>query len=298
MNCRFYKHKFPSVDDIVMIKVLKENDYGFNVLLLEYDGIQGFINLSELYPHGNKKKKKKAIKENDVLPVVVLKVDEDKQYIDLSKKRLPKDNLDIFLTNYKIGTNLNKMGKEMCVIYNKINNSQNKEFEYIMENTIWRLFEELNEESSDKIYNKILENPKLLFNETFDIIFINNCVDNLNKRITKNNMILQVEIFLLVTSQDGIELIKELLGINLDETSEFTLTIIIDSPPIYTIKLEGPEQQKGENLLLEILDIIKKKSENKEVDFSIKNQIKLIKPTSIEIKFLTDFELETLLKIE
>ncbi|CAH6421458.1 Translation initiation factor eIF-2 alpha [uncultured virus] len=281
-----------------MIKVLKENDYGFNVLLLEYDGIQGFINLSELYPHGNKKKKKKAIKENDVLPVVVLKVDEDKQYIDLSKKRLPKDNLDIFLTNYKIGTNLNKMGKEMCVIYNKINNSQNKEFEYIMENTIWRLFEELNEESSDKIYNKILENPKLLFNETFDIIFINNCVDNLNKRITKNNMILQVEIFLLVTSQDGIELIKELLGINLDETSEFTLTIIIDSPPIYTIKLEGPEQQKGENLLLEILDIIKKKSENKEVDFSIKNQIKLIKPTSIEIKFLTDFELETLLKIE
>ena len=41
LSCRFYKHKFPEADEVVMVKVRQIAEMGSYVNLLEYNQIEG-----------------------------------------------------------------------------------------------------------------------------------------------------------------------------------------------------------------------------------------------------------------
>jgi translation initiation factor 2 subunit 1 len=89
---RFYEHEFPEVEDMVVVQVLKLDDKtGAYVSLLEYDGKEGMINLGEL----SKKRIRsllKILRIGSIEVVSVMSVDEEKGYINLSKKRVePED---------------------------------------------------------------------------------------------------------------------------------------------------------------------------------------------------------------
>jgi len=90
-NCRFYEEKFPEIDSFVMVNVKQIAEMGAYVKLLEYDNIDGMILLSELSRRRIRSIQKLIrIGRNEV--VVVLRVDKEKGYIDLSKRRVsPED---------------------------------------------------------------------------------------------------------------------------------------------------------------------------------------------------------------
>ncbi len=48
VDCRMYENKYPDVDDVVMVQVKSIAEMGAYVSLLEYNGIEGMILLSEL----------------------------------------------------------------------------------------------------------------------------------------------------------------------------------------------------------------------------------------------------------
>jgi translation initiation factor 2 subunit 1 len=88
---RFYESKFPEVDDVVMVQVRSIAEMGAYVSLLEYGGIEGMILLSEL-SRRRIRSVQKLIKVGRQEPVMVLRVDREKGYIDLSKRRVsPED---------------------------------------------------------------------------------------------------------------------------------------------------------------------------------------------------------------
>lgn len=86
-----YEDRFPEVDDLVMVNVRQIAEMGAYVRLLEYDGIEGMILLSELSRRRIRSIQKLIrVGRNEV--VVVLRVDKEKGYIDLSKRRVaPED---------------------------------------------------------------------------------------------------------------------------------------------------------------------------------------------------------------
>ncbi|KAJ6011002.1 Eukaryotic translation initiation factor 2 subunit alpha [Penicillium sp. IBT 35674x] len=90
-NCRFYEEKYPEVDSYVMVNVKQIAEMGAYVKLLEYDNIDGMILLSELSRRRIRSIQKLIrIGRNEV--VIVLRVDKEKGYIDLSKRRVsPED---------------------------------------------------------------------------------------------------------------------------------------------------------------------------------------------------------------
>ena len=47
-DARMYESKYPEVDDVVMVQVKSIAEMGAYVVLLEYNGIEGMILLSEL----------------------------------------------------------------------------------------------------------------------------------------------------------------------------------------------------------------------------------------------------------
>jgi translation initiation factor 2 subunit 1 len=85
--CRFYENKYPEIDDLVVVNVKEIADMGAYVKLLEYDDIEGMILLSELSRRRIRSVQKHIkVGRNEV--VVVMRVDKDKGYIDLSKRRV------------------------------------------------------------------------------------------------------------------------------------------------------------------------------------------------------------------
>lgn len=91
-HCRFYENKYPEVDDIVMVNVQQIAEMGAYVKLLEYDNIEGMILLSELSRRRIRSIQKLIrVGKNDV--VVVLRVDKEKGYIDLSKRRVSSEDI-------------------------------------------------------------------------------------------------------------------------------------------------------------------------------------------------------------
>ena len=96
---KFYNQKYPDVDDIVTCLVNKIEKDVIYVELLEYDNIQGMIQ----YSNASTRKKKKIIctvKENKIHPLLVLAIDKEKGYIDLSNKYLSDEEKDISMEKY------------------------------------------------------------------------------------------------------------------------------------------------------------------------------------------------------
>ena len=48
LSCRFYKQKFPELEDVVVVNVKSIAEMGAYVTLLEYNNAEGMILLSEL----------------------------------------------------------------------------------------------------------------------------------------------------------------------------------------------------------------------------------------------------------
>merc|ERR1719387_1679221 len=92
-RARFYENEFPAEgdDSLVVARIDKFDDKsGAYVSLLEYDGREGMINLGEI----SKKRIRsmlKILRIGSIEVLSVMSVDEEKGYINLSKKRVDPD---------------------------------------------------------------------------------------------------------------------------------------------------------------------------------------------------------------
>ncbi|KAG1367894.1 hypothetical protein COCNU_14G003620 [Cocos nucifera] len=87
-----YEAKYPDVDMAVMIQVKHIADMGAYVSLLEYNNIEGMILFSEL-SRRRIRSVSSLIKVGRQEPVMVLRVDREKGYIDLSKRRVSEEDI-------------------------------------------------------------------------------------------------------------------------------------------------------------------------------------------------------------
>merc|ERR1740130_1302284 len=92
MNFRMYEGEFPEIDDLVMVQVRSIAEMGAYVALLEYNGIEGMILLSEL-SRRRIRSINKLIRVGKTEVCMVLRVDKEKGYIDLSKRRVSAEDV-------------------------------------------------------------------------------------------------------------------------------------------------------------------------------------------------------------
>ncbi|XP_078428189.1 eukaryotic translation initiation factor 2 subunit alpha homolog [Wolffia australiana] len=92
LECRMYEAKYPEVDMAVMVQVKNIADMGAYVSLLEYNNIEGMILFSEL-SRRRIRSVGSLIKVGRQEPVMVLRVDKEKGYIDLSKRRVSEEDI-------------------------------------------------------------------------------------------------------------------------------------------------------------------------------------------------------------
>jgi len=94
-----YEQQFPEVEDVVIVQVRSIADMGAYVSLLEYNNIEGMILLSEL-SRRRIRSINKLIKVGRCEQCVVLRVDKEKGYIDLSKRRVSPEDVEAHEEKY------------------------------------------------------------------------------------------------------------------------------------------------------------------------------------------------------
>ncbi|TVU37104.1 hypothetical protein EJB05_10397 [Eragrostis curvula] len=99
MDCRMYEAEFPEVDEAVMIEVQQITEQSVYVSLLEYGNIQGMILHAEL-SRRRMRSLTSLVRVGRQEPAIVLRVDPDKGYVDLSKRRVSDDDARACLDRY------------------------------------------------------------------------------------------------------------------------------------------------------------------------------------------------------
>jgi len=88
---RFYEAEFPELDEVVVVQVKRIVDMGAYVSLLEYDNKEGMLLLSELSKR-RIRSVSKLLRVGRTEICMILRVDKDKGYIDLSKRRVEAED--------------------------------------------------------------------------------------------------------------------------------------------------------------------------------------------------------------
>ena len=86
-NNRFYRARLPEKGTVVKVETIDVRDIFANVRLLEYGGIEGIIQMSQVTAK-RVRSIQKHLKVGRREMMEVLRVDEQKMYIDLGKKSI------------------------------------------------------------------------------------------------------------------------------------------------------------------------------------------------------------------
>merc|ERR1712055_1099947 len=135
ISCRFYEQKYPEVDDVVMVNVRSIADMGAYVHLLEYNNIEGMILLSELSRRRIRSINKMVRVGKDEI-VSVLRVDKDKGYIDLSKRRVNDEDKKKCENRYEKAKHVNSILRHVA---DTLDYNSAEELEDLFQKTAWTL---------------------------------------------------------------------------------------------------------------------------------------------------------------
>ena len=133
-----YNKKFPVIDEIVIAKIDNINELGINVSLIHYDNIKGYISYSEV-------SRKKKFNINKILTVgkethlIVINVDTEKGFVDLSKRTINTEEIALFDEKYKIYIKLYNMFRNFFKKYHDYKGEyDDKQLEEFLKNTLWK----------------------------------------------------------------------------------------------------------------------------------------------------------------
>ena len=125
-----YPKKVPTVGEIVHVSIDKEEDQGFLCSLLEYDNLQGYLQMTEL-----SRKRVRSVnshaKLGQLIFLTVLRV--DGKYVDLSKKFVGKAERTIGHEKYQRSKNLYE-------IFNHLAETLKKDREEMFTRIVWPLY--------------------------------------------------------------------------------------------------------------------------------------------------------------
>ncbi|CAG8513612.1 14102_t:CDS:10 [Racocetra persica] len=201
-QCRMYEAKYPEVDDLVMVNVRQIAEMGAYVKLLEYDNIEGMILLSELSRRRIRSIQKLIrVGRNEV--VVVLRVDKEKGYIDLSKRRVSPEDVA------KAEEKFNK-SKAVHSIMRHVAEKQNLVLEDLYKQIGWPLYKKYGH--AYEAFKLAITEPEKIF-EGIEISkeISDELLNNIKRRLTPQPNKIRADIEVTCFGYDGIDAIRTAL---------------------------------------------------------------------------------------
>lgn len=249
-TCRFYEQRYPEIDDLVMVNVKEIADMGAYVKLLEYDDIEGMILLSEL-SRRRIRSIQKLIKVGRNEIAVVLRVDQDKGYIDLSKRRVsPEDAIkceDRFNKSKTVHSILRHMAEKHQVPLLKL-----------YETYAWPLARKYGHAYDG--FKLVITKPDQIFADITPIsqeIHLD-LINQISRKLTPNPVKIRADIEVTCFSYDGIDAIKAALKAGESaSTEEVPVKIKLVAAPLFVLTSLSLDKAKAIELMNQYIERIR-----------------------------------------
>mmetsp|Transcript_4883 Transcript_4883/g.15483 ORF Transcript_4883/g.15483 Transcript_4883/m.15483 type:complete len:300 (-) Transcript_4883:220-1119(-) len=253
MECRYYEERFPELESLVMVNVRNIAEMGAYVTLLEYNNIEGMILLSEL-SRRRIRSINKLIRVNRNEVVMVLRVDKEKGYIDLSKRRVSAEDV------VKCEERYNK-AKAVHRVMRHVADRQHRALEEMYTIVGWPLY---------KKYGHAYDALKLCLSDESDSVF-HSCpnmddetkmclVDYVKKKLSPQPIKVRADVEVTCFTYQGINAIQEALLSGQDlSISECPIQIKLIAPPMYVMTTMTLDKELGIETLNAAIAIVSEK---------------------------------------
>jgi len=287
LDCRFYEAKYPEIESLVMVNVRTIADMGAYVSLLEYNNIEGLILLSELSRRRIRSINKLIrVGRNEV--AMVLRVDKEKGYIDLSKRRVSPEDVAACEDRF------NK-AKAVHGVLRHLAERRKYRLEELYERIAWPLYKRyghafdafkiaLAEEQTTTATSQE-EDPFASLDVPDDVI--TELKLYIRRRLAPQPIKIRADVEVSCFTYDGIDAIREALfaGIAVGGTENSSIKIRLIAPPIYVLSTMTLEKEIGIALLQKAIDVILSKISEKGGKMDVK-----MAPKAVSLKEETELQ--------
>lgn len=240
-SCRMYESGFPVVEDLVIVQVKNVAEMGAYVSLLEYNNIEGMILFSEL-SRRRIRSINKLIRVGRTEVVVVLRVDTEKGYIDLSKRRVSAEDIQ------KCEEKYNK-SKAVHSIMRNVSETCHFKLEDLYVQFGWDLYKRFGH-AYDAFKLIVAEPEKVLDQYQLDEKVKSALLKNIARRLTPQPIKIRADVEVTCFGYEGIDAIKAaLLAGQACSTEDVQIKIKLVAPPLYVIMTTALDKAEGIALL-------------------------------------------------
>merc|ERR1719450_1258060 len=192
----------------------------------------------------------KLIRVGRTEPVVVIRVDKDKGYIDLSKRRVSKEDIERCTEKYSKAKAVNSIVRHVAEI---LGFKTNEELEDLYKKTAWYFETKSKKQGTAYDYFKqAVADPQLLdalgLEENTKTVLL----ENIQRKLTQQAVKIRADFECSCFTYEGIDAVKDALraGIAVG-TPEIPVRINLIAPPVYVMTCSTPERADGLSLLNE-----------------------------------------------
>ncbi len=248
-NFRMYEQHFPEIDELVMVQVRSIAEMGAYVSLLEYNNIEGMILLSEL-SRRRIRSINKLIRVGKQEICMVLRVDKEKGYIDLSKRRVSAEDVKMCEERFL-------RSKAIHSIVRHVATKEGMEIEEVYKQAAWPLYAKYGHAS--EAFRMAITEPDVIFSAENVPHLVPQLrtalLAEIAARLTPTAVKIRADIEVTCFQYEGIDAIKRALlkGVDLS-TDELPVTIKLVAPPLYVMLCSCLDKVKGIALLNEAIE--------------------------------------------
>jgi translation initiation factor 2 subunit 1 len=264
--CRMYEQKYPELDDLVVVHVNHVTEMGAYVKLLEYNNIEGMI-MSTEYSRRRIRSISQVIRVGKQEVAVVMRVDEDKGYIDLSKRRVTPEDITKCEEKYS-------KSKEVHSIMKYVAEVTKTDLENLYLDFGWPLYRKFGHAYT--AFKQAIQDPTIFdqLEKPIEGPIKEALLKEIRRRLTPQAEKLRADIEVTCFHYDGIDAIKhalsegEKVGI-IDEKQLIKIKLV--APPLFVMVSTSLEKDKGIELLNASIAKIKEEIEKFNGSLVIKN---------------------------
>jgi len=233
-------------------------EMGAYVHLLEYNNIEGMILLSEL-SRRRIRSINKLIRVGKTEPVVVIRVDKEKGYIDLSKRRVSPEDVEKCTEKYSKAKAVNSILRHVAEL---LKYQSDEELDELYRKTAWHFEEKFKKQSSSyDIFKQAVNDPSLLDECGLDDITKETLLGIIRRKLTQQAVKIRSDIEVACYGYEGIGAVKQALKAGIAcSTEDIPIKINLIAPPLYVMTTQTPERQDGlkalENAIEKVQEVI------------------------------------------
>ena len=241
-----------------MVNVRSIAEMGAYVHLLEYNNIEGMILLSEL-SRRRIRSINKLIRVGKTEPVVVIRVDKEKGYIDLSKRRVSAEDVEKCTERYAKAKAVNSILRHVAEL---LHYDSDEQLEELYQKTAWHFEEKYKKQkaSAYDFFKQSVLDPSILAECGLDEHTKEVLLNNIKRKLTSQAVKIRADVEVACYGYEGIDAVKAALKAGLAlSTDELPIKINLIAPPLYVMTTSTPEKQDGLKALNDAIDAIQSK---------------------------------------